>query len=126
MPEREADLRRRLEAEVAAIVTRLRALGDEDLARSSDPIGANTAPDEDDATQAIQIQEMGLQTRQRLTERMRRLSAALERADRGVYGRCVDCGRPIAPARLQAMPEVETCVDCQGRREREGVSAQEE
>jgi RNA polymerase-binding transcription factor DksA len=30
----------------------------------------------------------------------------------------VECGNPISPTRLQAMPEVETCVPCQERLER--------
>jgi RNA polymerase-binding transcription factor DksA len=122
----EADPRRRLEAEFAAVRARLRALGGEDLAEAVDPTGANAALDEEDVTQVAQVQEMGLETRQRLTDRLRRLDAALERADRGAYGRCVDCGRPIVPARLRAVPEVETCVECQERRERESAGAGEE
>jgi DnaK suppressor protein len=121
-----ADPRRRLEAEAASVAARLRELGGEDLVEAAGPSGVNTALDEDDAVHAVQIQEMGLDTRQRLTDRMRRLGAALERAERGEYGRCVDCGGPIARARLEAVPEVETCVECQARREREGAGAGEE
>jgi RNA polymerase-binding transcription factor DksA len=32
----------------------------------------------------------------------------------------VECGEAIAPARLQALPEVQTCVRCQDRIERYG------
>jgi DnaK suppressor protein len=48
------------------------------------------------------------------------LSAALDRLNEGQYGTCVECGEAIAPARLQALPEVQTCVRCQDRIERYG------
>jgi DnaK suppressor protein len=38
----------------------------------------------------------------------------------GDYGTCVECEEPISPARLQALPEVTTCVRCQDRLERQG------
>ncbi len=62
--------------------------------------------------------EMSFATRSLLVERARKLSQALERLRDGEYGTCEECGEPIAPARLWAMPEVTTCVRCQDRRER--------
>ncbi|MBN9099112.1 MAG: TraR/DksA C4-type zinc finger protein [Pseudonocardia sp.] len=45
---------------------------------------------------------------------------ALDRASRrlaeGTYGRCVFCGEAIPDARLEALPAVETCLACSGRR----------
>lgn len=41
------------------------------------------------------------------------ISNALERMARGDYGMCVDCGKPIALARLEAFPEAARCIDCQ-------------
>jgi len=49
-----------------------------------------------------------------------RLSAALDRMNEGAYGTCVECDEPISLARLEAMPEVQTCVRCQDRLERLG------
>ena len=37
---------------------------------------------------------------------------ALGRLDGSGYGTCRSCGRPIAPARLEAMPWVALCIDC--------------
>lgn len=34
---------------------------------------------------------------------------ALERITQGVYGKCLACGNEIAPERLNAFPETETC-----------------
>lgn len=44
------------------------------------------------------------------------LEAARERLAEGTYGTCERCGRPIAPARLEARPEARTCVACAARR----------
>lgn len=41
-----------------------------------------------------------------------RLRAALARIAAGAYGTCAECGGAIAPARLDALPEITTCVDC--------------
>ena len=35
---------------------------------------------------------------------------ALSKLDEGVYGLCEECGQPIAPARLEAMPATRYCV----------------
>jgi len=44
------------------------------------------------------------------------LEAARERLAEGMYGTCERCGRPIAPARLEARPEARTCVACAAQR----------
>jgi DnaK suppressor protein len=41
---------------------------------------------------------------------------ALERFERGSYGTCAKCGKPISPERLEAIPDAITCVSCQGAR----------
>ena len=38
--------------------------------------------------------------------------AALERVDRGTYGRCENCGRDIVSERLEALPYVRHCTRC--------------
>lgn len=37
---------------------------------------------------------------------------ALTRFEDGTYGRCSRCGGTIAPERLEAIPDAETCVNC--------------
>lgn len=37
---------------------------------------------------------------------------ALMRMEKGTYGICRDCGDPIAPARLDAIPWTRVCIDC--------------
>ena len=45
------------------------------------------------------------------------VEAALERIEEGRYGRCEECGRKIAQARLEAMPYVALCVRCASQQE---------
>jgi hypothetical protein len=44
--------------------------------------------------------------------RTRRLVDAVRRMEDGVYGYCLRCRRAIPFARLAAMPDVPTCIDC--------------
>jgi DnaK suppressor protein len=49
------------------------------------------------------------------------VNAALQRIDRGTYGKCQRCGKTIAPERLEAFPYVMYCIDCQAAIERENA-----
>ena len=40
------------------------------------------------------------------------IEEALARIDKGTYGICRDCGEPIAPARLNAIPWTRVCITC--------------
>jgi RNA polymerase-binding transcription factor DksA len=46
---------------------------------------------------------------------------ALERAARGLYGICADCGHQIPPRRLEVVPAALLCVGCQAQREALGL-----
>lgn len=41
------------------------------------------------------------------------VEAAIERVEKGSYGRCANCGEPIAAARLEAVPWARYCIFCQ-------------
>lgn len=115
--------RERLEHDLRVAVSRLRHMGGaaalEELVGR--PLGDHGSfADEVDEIQINQSREIGFATRELLVDRVNRLAAALDRLSDGEYGTCVECGEPIAPARLRVMPEVETCVRCQDRLERTG------
>jgi DnaK suppressor protein len=121
-------IRERLEEDLRTAVTRLRQMGGavavEEL---PGPIGDNSPfADEVDEIQANERREIGFATRELLVERVNRLSAALDRLREGQYGTCVECEEPISPARLRALPEVQTCVRCQDRIERMGRHVERE
>ena len=50
----------------------------------------------------------------RVPERFLRLLDALSRMRSGTYGTCVACRRPIPFARLTAIPEATSCIECSG------------
>ena len=44
--------------------------------------------------------------------RLAETEEAIARLDAGTYGRCVNCGREIAAARLTARPVAALCIEC--------------
>jgi DnaK suppressor protein len=65
----------------------------------------------DGTTEAISRRnEIGVGNSLVVTEE--KLRRALEKVEDGSYGRCDRCGNPIAPARLEAVPESVLCIDC--------------
>ena len=48
------------------------------------------------------------------------IDSALERIGDGQYGKCVECGGPIAKARLNAIPYTPVCIKCAERQEHNG------
>lgn len=59
--------------------------------------------------------------RQILTE----IEAAIERLDDEEYGDCTNCGEPITPKRLEAIPWARYCIKCQDLFERGLLDAEE-
>jgi len=57
-------------------------------------------------------QEMSLALLETEERRLELIAAALTRIAEGAYGRCSECGRDIAPARLDALPYTPVCVEC--------------
>jgi RNA polymerase-binding protein DksA len=107
------DPRARLQAERQDALDRLAAL-ERDFGAIVEAAGQANADDEHDpegATIAFERQHVAAlldQAREQLTQ----VSAAMERLESGTYGRCAQCGRPIAPGRLAARPTAVTCIDC--------------
>ena len=50
------------------------------------------------------------------------VEAAGQRLERGTYGSCQVCGRPIGDERLEAMPATRFCVEDQAKAERQGFA----
>lgn len=68
----------------------------------------------DFAEQAIEVQnDEALQVISAATEaELAEIDEALGRLGAGKYGLCRDCGQPIAPLRLAALPQAVTCSGC--------------
>jgi DnaK suppressor protein len=70
----------------------------------------------DDATEVFE-KEKSLGMEMTLTEHRRQVDHALSRIQDGTYGTCESCGKPIAVARLNALPEATLCIACKSRDE---------
>jgi DnaK suppressor protein len=70
-----------------------------------DPEGATIA------FERAQVAALLEQARSRLAELDRAL-VTLETQGPSAYAICENCGRPIAPGRLEARPSARTCIDC--------------
>ena len=62
-------------------------------------------------------QELDETTDMILAEEQRQVEIAQQRLADGSYGTCVDCGKDIPEARLEAIPEAVRCIDDQSRYE---------
>jgi len=51
-----------------------------------------------------------------LQESLDEVTEALDKLEAGTYGVCETCGKPIAPARLEAKPAARDCIDCASKR----------
>jgi RNA polymerase-binding transcription factor DksA len=116
------DVRSRLDRDLKTAVSRLGHLSGAAVVEERPWTIRDSGPcaDEVDRLQDNESREVGLATRELLMERVRRLSAALDRLSDGEYGTCAECGDAISAARLHATPEVQTCVRCQDGIERVG------
>ena len=62
-------------------------------------------------------QEFTLGVLEQDLETLRDIHDALVRIKEGSYGLCEECTKPIAKARLKAMPHARLCVDCKMKEE---------
>jgi RNA polymerase-binding transcription factor DksA len=85
----------------------------EDASHPADPVGdvADKAFDRARAEVEHDLIEMSLQE-------LAEIGALRERLANGTYGECIECGEPIAPARLEAYPTARRCAGCQSRHEK--------
>jgi DnaK suppressor protein len=66
---------------------------------------------------AMQQQQMALAEQRRRQQTLKRIEAALHRIEEGSYGECVECGEPVAEARLRMDPAISLCLECASSRE---------
>ena len=116
-----ATARRRLEEER----TRLQGIRD-DLQRERAEATSDTGDElssfdqhpGDAGTETFEM-ERNVSLMEQVEKELEEVEAAFGRLERGEYGRCQACGRPIGDERLDAMPAARFCVEDQARAERE-------
>ena len=115
-------LRSRLESEKKRLLneleqTRASARPAEER-REGSPFGKR----EEEATETQEL-EKRLALEKRLTDLLAEFQHALDKFDKGTYGLCDICGRKIDPARLEALPQANLCLECKAKEARGKASA---
>ena len=82
-----------------------------EVVAASRDTNADDEHDPEGHTIAFERSQTGALVRQALGH-LGEVDAALARVASGAYGRCEDCGGPIAPERLEARPTARTCLRC--------------
>jgi RNA polymerase-binding transcription factor DksA len=113
-------LRRRLQSDLDETQRTLGAIRERLLIGQQESGGELSLRDQHpaDAATETESRELDLTQQRMLESRLSRIRDALERMDRGSYGRCVVCGAEIPVERLEAVPDTAYCVKDATREER--------
>jgi RNA polymerase-binding protein DksA len=89
-----------------------------ELTRLQQASGDGAGDDQADAGSKTFEREQELSIANNRRDLLVQMERALERLDKGTYGRCESCQQPIPKPRLQAFPSATLCVTCKQREER--------
>ena len=102
------------------LLTKRRELGDA-IARSEQDVRVASEPevgDPIDRSVGDTAADEALQSTSTDSETLEQVEDALRRIEQGSYGKCVICGKPIEPARLEAIPWTPYCLADQQKLEK--------
>jgi DnaK suppressor protein len=99
--------RKRLTEEMEQLKTSMRPA---DERREGSPFGKR----EEEATESYEL-ERRLTLEKSIREQLAAVEHALQKFEDGTYGLCDNCGKPIPPERLEALPQATLCLDCKAR-----------
>jgi RNA polymerase-binding transcription factor DksA len=114
-----ADVKAKLEDERRRIQAEIEALSEADSRSERERAGRAGRGNHmaEDASETFE-HEKSLALLQNLRSIEAQVDRALLKLDKGTYGRCDDCGKPIAEERLAAIPYATLCIECKAKRER--------
>lgn len=101
----------RLKQEQARLRNELQQLKAEEKSADEQREGSPFGKREESATEAFE-REKRLTLERRLASALAEVEYALRKYEAGTYGLCDVCGRPIGPARLEALPQATLCLEC--------------
>jgi len=78
--------------------------------REGSPFGKR----EEEATETFEL-EKRLALEKRLRAQLAEVEHALHKFEDGTYGLCDVCGQSIDPARLEALPQANLCLNCKAQ-----------
>lgn len=77
----------------------------------------DVSPDPLDVARETEEEQVWLAVLDQSREFQVQIDEAMHLLAEGRYGRCIECGKPIPPARLRALPFALRCLPCQERYE---------
>jgi RNA polymerase-binding transcription factor len=93
--------------------------------REAIPVDAHDVRDAEEQSVDDFVQEVDLALMQMKSDTLKKIDQAILRLEDGRYGRCQECEREIAAARLRALPFALLCRDCQEETESQVRHARE-
>jgi len=108
------DFYERLKQEQTRLKYELQQLKVEEKSADEQREGSPFGKREEGATEAFEL-EKRLALERRLTDVLVEVEHALKKCEAGTYGICDLCSRPIEPARLEALPQANLCLECKVR-----------
>ncbi len=111
------DVRQRLKEERDRLIRQL------DQVRASAPAvgemkeGSPYGKKEEGASEAFEL-EKRLALEKRLMVTLAEIEHALRKFEKGTYGVCDMCGRPVEVARLEVLPQANLCLSCKAQQSR--------
>ena len=105
--------RKRLTEEMEQLKTAMRPA---DERREGSPFGKR----EEEATESYEL-ERRLTLEKSIREQLASVEHALQKFEDGTYGLCDNCGKPIPPERLEALPQATLCLDCKARQAKDAT-----
>lgn len=77
-------------------------------------VGSPFGKREEEATESFEL-EKRLALEKQIKDQLVDIERALHKFDEGTYGSCDNCGQPIDPARLEALPQASLCLSCKAK-----------
>jgi DnaK suppressor protein len=112
-----------LETEHKRLADELQATQDNASSAEERREGSPFGKREEEATETLEL-EKRLNMENRLRQELSNVAHALEKIQKGTYGNCDNCGKPIDPARLEALPQANLCMDCKALLSKNGKVTQ--
>ncbi len=107
-------LRSRLKSERGRLIEELEQLkasaNTTEERREGSPFGKMA----EEATEVLEL-EKRLALEKRIREQLAGVEHALHKFEEATYALCDNCGQPIDPERLEALPQASLCMNCKGQ-----------
>lgn len=109
-------LKRTLEERKKGTETRLKSLTLEDPFSDRGRLADNAASDTE-AKEEVSHERVAA-IKAELEENLAQIQAALAKIEKGKFGICENCGKPIGGERLKVVPTARFCIECKKKKEK--------